>query len=147
MKKLTLGAAAIALTMALGAPSLSADEWHRGGWHRGHSHHYGHYQPRHSYYHPRYSHPRYSWHRGGPSYGELPRGYDGGYGGRAIYNAGFNHGALAQWRIAYQRWAYEHAQWRRPTGIFALAGGLTGGGAGYGGRGYGGGYGPPCNCD
>ena len=150
MIKLPLASAAIALTMAIGAPSLSADEWHHGGWHRGHSHHYGYYRP----------HRHYGWHGGN----------DGTYGRRAIYNAGFNHGAYAQWRLAYQRWAYEYAayrQWRGPTGIFALAGGVTGLGAGYGGGpgygaagygggpGYGGGAGygagagdgPPCNCD
>ena len=136
MMKYPLGAAVIALTMITGAPSLSADEWHGAG-HRGYSHYgysqqYGHNQPR-----PYYSHARY--------YAQ-PRGYDGGYDRRAIYNAGFNHGALAQWRIAYQRWAYEYAEWRQtrgPTGIFALGAGLAGGG-GYGG---GAGYGSQCNCE
>ena len=149
MMKHLPGAAAIALTLTLGAPSLSADEWHGG--HRGYSHNSGHYQPRPYYSQPRYSHSHYGWHRAAPSYGAEPRGYDGGYDRRAVYNAGFNHGAEAQWRIAYRRWAYEYAawrQWRGPTGIFALAGGLTGGG-GYGGGEYGtpGGYGQQCNCE
>jgi hypothetical protein len=160
MMKYPLGVAAIALTMTIGAPSLSADGWHgaahRGYSHHGYSHHYGHYQPR-----PYYSQPRYSWRRPGPSYYGQPGGYDGGYERRAIYNAGFNQGAEAQWRIAYQRWAYEYAEWRQtrgPTGIFALGAGLTGsggyggggyGGGGYGGAGYGGvaGYGSQCNCE
>jgi hypothetical protein len=131
MMKLPLGAAAITLTLALGAPSLSADEWHHGGGHRGYSHHYSDYQPRHHYSQPRYA----------QSYYPRPHGYGDGYERRAIYNAGFNRGAEAQWRIAYQRWAYEYAayrQWRGPTGIFALAGGLTGGGPRYGSQ---------CNCE
>jgi hypothetical protein len=163
MMKYPLGAAAIALTMVIGAPSLSADGWrgaaHRGYSHHGYSRHYGQYQPR-----PSYSQPRYSWHRSGSSYYGPPRGYDGGYERRAIYNAGFNQGAEAQWRIAYQRWAYEYAEWRQtrgPTGIFALGAGLAGGGGysggygeaygnggGYAGRGYGGaGYGSQCDCE
>ena len=167
MMKHALSAAAFALTMTIGAPSLSADEWH-GASHRGYSHHgyshhgygqhYGHYQPRPSYSRsrPRYSHPHYSW-REAPSYGAQPRSYDGGYERRAIYNAGFNRGAAAQWQLSHQRWAYDYAAWqqrRGPTGIFALAGGLTGGG-GYSGGGYGGGagygaptqYGSQCNCE
>jgi hypothetical protein len=139
MTKLRLGAAAIALTLALGAPTLSADEWHGSG-HRGYTHHYGQYQPR-----PYYSHRHYGWHRPAANYYAAPRGYDGGYDRHAVYNAGFNHGAEAQWRIAYRRWAYEYAawrQWRGPTGIFALAGGLTGGGYGTPD-----GYGQQCNCE
>jgi hypothetical protein len=146
MTKLPLGAAAIALTLALGAPSLSADEWHGG--HGGTSYRH-HYQTRHSAYYPQ---PRHSWQEHhAHSYYPRAHGYDGGYDRHAVYNAGFNHGAEAQWRIAYRRWAYEYAawrQWRGPTGIFALAGGLTGGG-GYGGGEYGtpGGYGQQCNCE
>jgi hypothetical protein len=139
MLKLPLGASAIALTLALGAPPLSADQW------RGDTPEYRvHDQTRH-YYMQR----GHSWREHEHSYYPQPRSYDHGYARRSIYNAGFNAGAEAQWRIAYQRWAYEYAayrQWRGPTGIFALGGGL-GGGAGYGGAGYGGGYGRRCDCD
>lgn len=164
MMKHALSATAFALTMTIGAPSLSADErqggshrgyLHRGYLHRGYSHHgygqhYGHYQPRPSYSQPRYSHPHYSWRDA------HLHGYDHGCG-RAIYNPGFNRGAEAQWRLSHRRWAYDYAAWqqrRGPTGIFALAGGLAGGG-GYSGGGYGGGagygstsqYGSQCNCE
>jgi hypothetical protein len=142
MTRLPLGAAAIALTLALGTPSLSADEWH-GASHGDTSYRYR-YQTRHYDYYPQ---PRHSW-RGHYAHSRYRQahGYDGGYERRAIYNAGFNRGAEAQWRLAYRRWAYEYAayrQWRGPTGIFALGVGLGVGGAGYSGAGYG----RRCDCE
>ena len=142
MMKLPLGAAAITLTLALGAPSLSADEW-RGASQPQTTYRYTD-QTRH-YYPP----PRHSWREDvRQSYDTQPRSYDEGYGRRAIYNAGFNRGAEAQWRISYRHWAYKYAayrQWRGPTGIFALAGGLAGGGGShYGSRGQ---YGSQCGCE
>jgi hypothetical protein len=141
MMKLPLGVAAIALTLAIGAPSLSADEW-RGGSQGDTTYRYR-YQTRHYDYYPQ---ARHSWHHA-PSYYPRPRWHDEGYDRRAIYNAGFNRGAEAQWRLSYRRWAYEYAayrQWRGPTGIFALGAGFGQGGAGYG---SGLGYGRRCDCD
>jgi|SRR3954447_13222591 hypothetical protein len=127
MSRLPLRVSAVALTLALGAPALSAGEW------RGDTPEYRvHYETRHYYVQREHEH----------SYYAQPRSYGEEYERHAIYNAGFNAGAEAQWRIAYHRWAYEYAtyrQWRGPTGIFALGAGF-GGGAGYG-------YSRRCDCD